>query len=800
MGITLSMKDKRHLPTVVVVFGATGDLMARKITPALFDLFTKGELPHMFRVVGVSRRAWKTEDFREHVENILKNHVKDDSHKVLIRKFTNFFFYNQGKFEVRRDYDALARDMGYIDEEWKVCSNKLFYLAVPPEHYKTILTSLHDSHLTDPCSPEEGWTRVLVEKPFGKDLKTARELDFLLGKLFKEEQIYRIDHYLGKEMLQNIITFRFANNFLEKSWSGDFIKRIDIRLLESLGVEKRGSFYDGLGALRDVGQNHLLQMLALVTMENPQAFTAHAIRTGRARTLATLKLPTTQDVQKGTIRAQYDGYRKIEGVDSKSQKETYFKVKAELTNPRWQGVPIYLSSGKKFPTPVKDITVTFRHATPCLCPPGNHLQNKVIFSLEPEEQITIQFSSKVPGLTMKTRGRSFNFLYRTRELRTQYVEEYEKLLLDCILGDQTLFVSTEEVDHMWQYTDAIVDGWQKGNVLLKTYKPNTFDIADELTEEEKGTSSIFEQVARGIPHAVGIIGLGKMGEGIAKQLGEKGWDVVAYNRTQSVYENLESYNITGTSSLVEFVKKLPTPRVVWTMLPSGAVTETMLFDKKEGLINYLEKGDIVIDAANAFYKDSIRYSKLLSKKGIKFVDVGVSGGPSGARRGASLMVGGERETFELLLPLFEAVAVPRGVAFFPGVGAGHFVKMVHNGIEYGMMQAIAEGFSVLKKSPYKLDLSGITDIYNHGSVIESRLITWLKEAFDLYGENLREISGTVAHTGEGKWTVETAASLGLKAKIIEEALKFRIDSEKNPSYTGKVLSALRNRFGGHSAK
>ena len=255
----------------------------------------------MFRVVGVSRRAWKSDDFRLHVEKILHDHVKDETQKGLIPKFINLFFYNQGKFESRRDYDALARDMGYIDQEWKVCSNKLFYLAVPPEHYKTILTYLHDSHLTDPCSPEEGWTRVLVEKPFGKDLQTARELDFLLGKLFKEEQIYRIDHYLGKEMLQNIITFRFANNFLEKSWDGDSIERIDIRLLESLGVEKRGSFYDGLGALRDVGQNHLLQMLALITMENPQAFTAHAIRTSRARVLSTVKLPTVMEVKSGTI-------------------------------------------------------------------------------------------------------------------------------------------------------------------------------------------------------------------------------------------------------------------------------------------------------------------------------------------------------------------------------------------------------------------------------------------------------------------------------------------------------------------
>jgi len=831
--------NKFNIPTVIVVFGATGDLMARKIAPALFNLFIKGELPKMFRVIGVSRRNWNHDSFRQHVEAILQNHVDRLDKKArpsdaspdgdpptsldealragagaaVIPQFIRYFFYHQGHFEERKDYDGLAREMGLVDTEWKVCSNKLFYLAVPPENYKTILTFLHESHLTDPCppslrsgagrracSPEEGWTRILVEKPFGKDLPTARELDKLLGTLFKEEQIYRIDHYLGKEMLQNIITFRFANNFLEESWSGDFIERIDIRLLESIGVEKRGAFYDGLGAFRDVGQNHLLQMLALVTMENPRAFTAHAIRANRARTLSTLQIPSFEEVRRGTVRAQYSGYQAIPGVSKGSIRETYFKVRATLVSPRWQGVPVYLSSGKKFPHAVKDITVTFRHPTPCLCPPGDHVQNKVIFSLEPEEQITIQFSAKVPGLAMKTRERSFDFLYRSREARTQYVEEYEKLLLDCILGDQTLFVSTPEVDSMWRFTDRVVEAWEKNAVPLKTYPPNSFAISEELTSEE--VSSIKYQVSGKTNQTVGVIGLGKMGASIAKQLSEKGWNVVAYNRTQSIYETLERYSIQGTKSIAEFVETLPRPRVIWVMLPAGKVTGEVLEGRegKDGLVGLLDKGDIVVDAGNSFYKDTIRRAALLKKKGVKFVDVGISGGPTGARRGASLMIGGTRETFESLKRLFQSIAAPRGVAFFPGVGAGHFVKMIHNGIEYGMMQALAEGFTVLKKAPYKLDLTRVADVYNHGSVIESRLITWIQEAFAVYGENLRGVSGTVSHTGEGKWTVETAKELKLKLKIIEEALKFRIGSEKNPSYMGKVLSALRNRFGGHAAR
>jgi glucose-6-phosphate 1-dehydrogenase len=787
------MSDKRHLPTVIVVFGATGDLMARKITPALFDLFIKGELPRMFRVIGVSRRKWSHDDFRSHVEKILHGHVDRLDEKALISKFVSLFFYHQGTFEERNDYTKLAHDMGYIDQEWKVCSNKLFYLAVPPEHYKTILRYIHDSHLTDPCSPEEGWTRVLIEKPFGKDLESARELDHLLGTLFKEEQIYRIDHYLGKEMLQNIITFRFANNFMEKNWNGDFIERIDIRLLESLGVEKRGAFYDGLGAFRDVGQNHLLQMLALVTMENPQAFTAHAIRAGRARLLSYLKMPTFDDIQKGTIRGQYKGYRSIDGVLPRSTKETFFKVTAELMNPRWKDVPIYLVSGKKFPVAKKDITITFRHTSPCLCPNGEHVQNKVRFTLEPEEQITIDFFSKEPGLSMKINKRSFDYLYRPKEQRRQYVEEYEKLLLDCILGDQTLFVSTDEVDTMWQFTDAVVNAWEKKAVPLEVYDPHSFAITEKkvMREEihEKGT----------LPKTIGIIGLGKMGSGIAKQLSEKGWNVHAFNRTQTVAETLIPYGITCHKTIADLIRNLPKPRIVWLMVTAGEGTEEILFGKGN-LASNLSKKDIVIDAANGFYKDAVKRSNKFKKKGITFIDVGFSGGPEGARRGGSLMVGGNEKTFQKLKFLFESVAVPRGVAFFPGIGAGHFIKMIHNGIEYGMMQAIAEGFTVLHKSSYKLDVSSIANIYNHGSVIESRLIAWLNEAFDLYGNSLDEISGTVAHTGEGKWTVETAREMNIKTKVIQEALQFRIDSEKNPSYTGKVLSALRNRFGGHSTK
>ena len=298
---------------------------------------------------------------------------------------------------------------------------------------------------------------------------------------------------------------------------------------------------------------------------------------------------------------------------------------------------------------------------------------------------------------------------------------------------------------------------------------------------------------------IGIVGLGKMGAGIARHLHEQGFEVIGFNRSPEIRETLAQEGISTVGTLEELVEALPVPRTVWLMVPAKKPTEDILF-AKDGLVRLLSKGDTVIDGGNAFYKDTIANGKKLAKYGIRFMDVGFSGGPGGARNGGCLMIGGDDKLFKEYEPLFAALAAPDAYRFFKGVGAGHFVKMVHNGIEYGMMQALAEGFAVLKKSPYKLDLKKVAEIYDNKSVIESRLTRWMKDAFDTYGSDMKGVSGTVAHTGEGQWTVETAKALKVEAPIIAGSLKFRKDSKKKPSYTGKLLSALRNQFGGHSIK
>ncbi len=303
---------------------------------------------------------------------------------------------------------------------------------------------------------------------------------------------------------------------------------------------------------------------------------------------------------------------------------------------------------------------------------------------------------------------------------------------------------------------------------------------------------------------IAIIGLGKMGKGLARQLLEKGWEVHGMNRSQDIVEELASEGMKKLHSL-EDIAQIPTPRVVWLMLPAkGGVIDEQLFGNEAsgttGLAQILESGDMIIDGGNSNFKETIERGKKLAEINpeIGFMDVGVSGGPEGARNGACCMIGGSDEAFAYCKDVFEAISLPGGFSHFTGIGAGHFVKMVHNGIEYGMMQAIGEGFGVMKDTPYySLDLKEVARIYQHGSVIESRLVGWMGQAFEDWGVDLATISGEVAASGEGEWTVDTAKEMGLEIPVIEESLRFRERSQGNPSYIGKAVSAQRGQFGGH---
>ena len=439
--------------------------------------------------------------------------------------------------------------------------------------------------------------------------------------------------------------------------------------------------------------------------------------------------------------------------------------------------------------------MTFKHANPCLCPPGAHIKNRLIFHLGPREGITIQFWAKKPGLKLELEERTFEFLFRDKRRNLQYIEEYEKLLLDCIAGDQTLFVSTEEVRAMWKFIDPIVCAWQKNEVPLRHYAPGTNQPLTESTKlvENNAAKPPAGSGPAALRKEIAVIGLGKMGANFARNLRDHGWRVLGFNRTADVTRAISGEGIEGVYALSDLKEAMAGPRIVWLMLPAGAATDEMIFDKG-GLVSVLYPGDIIVDGANALYKDSARRYVKLKRHKLHFVDVGFSGGPGGARGGGCLMVGGSRELFERLEPLYRDAAAPNAYAHFEGAGAGHFVKLVHNAIEYGMLQAIAEGFSVLKKSPYKIDLKRVAEVYNRRSVVESRLIYWLAEGFEKFGETLEDVGGSVKYSAE---VLATIKSQGVPVPIIEGAFKFRKKSETAPSYTGKVLNAIRNQFGGH---
>lgn len=457
-------------PTIVVIFGATGDLSIRKLIPSFFHLYIKGMLPNNFTIMAFSRRPMEDDEYRAFIKNELKKRKIKGIRGAVFEKFLKCVTYQQGQFDDAQSYKNLKKRLVAQDtQKFKRCSNKLFYLAVPPDLYQTILKNLSYYGLTIACSDGEGWTRILIEKPFGRDAESAKKLDQMLGKLFREEQIFRIDHYLAKETLQNILMFRFSNMLFEPIWNKDFIEKVEIKIHEKLDLEGRGAFYDNIGALRDVGQNHMLRMLALIAMENPLSLETGAIRSERCKVMKSLRTIEGSDVKGSTVRAQYVGYTREPSVAKNSKTETYFRIKTFVDNKRWKGVPFYLESGKAMKEGRAEILVYLKESGSYLCPGqgGCDFQNVIAFNIQPEEGISIRFWAKKPGLVTALEPRELSFAYNELRSGEQTVDAYERVLFDCINGDQTFFTSTEEVMASWKFVTPIIEGWKKSR--LYTY-------------------------------------------------------------------------------------------------------------------------------------------------------------------------------------------------------------------------------------------------------------------------------------------------------------------------------------------
>ena len=475
---------------LIVIFGASGDLTERKLIPAIFNLFRKNLLPEKYAILGVGRSNYSNEEFRNKVVST-NTHLSSSS--VDLERFAALIHYQSIDTSSAEDYNVLSSRIATLCQEVSIGMNVIFYLSVPPKLYPVIPKYLAAVGLND---EEDGWKRLIIEKPFGYDLESAQALNSSLLEDYNESQIYRIDHYLGKETVQNLLVTRFSNSIFEPLWNRNYVHRIEITSAEHVGVEKRGGYYDGAGAMRDMVQNHLLQLIALVAMEPPVNSDADSIRNEKLRVFQSIRPMDKEDVRNNVIRGQYIqskikgeeviGYREEEGVNPDSKTETFVAMKFFIDNWRWAGVPFYIRSGKNLPTRVSEVVIHFKphHHRIFRDDVGVNSQNMLVIRIQPDEGILIKFGMKVPGAGFEVNNVNMDFLYSN--LTDAYVPDaYERLLLDCMQGDATLFARGDSVEAAWKFIDPILNIWKENpDIPIYGYPAGTWgpEGVDELIE------------------------------------------------------------------------------------------------------------------------------------------------------------------------------------------------------------------------------------------------------------------------------------------------------------------------------
>ncbi len=482
-------------PCLMVIFGATGDLSGRKLLPALYNLSKQRLLPAGFAVVGAAIDDLTDDSFRKHAsEKIAEFSRTQPIDQRVLDAFLQSCFYVKVDFGKLDDFKALQRRLTELDSTRHVSGNRMFYCATPPPTYETIVEQLKAAGMT----AGTGFHRIVVEKPFGSDLKSARELTAILQGVFHEDAVYRIDHYLGKETVQNILAFRFANSIFEPVWNSNLIDSVQITVAEEIGVEGRGAYYDKAGALRDIVQNHALQLLALVAMEPPLAFEANAVRDEKVKVLRAIRPISDEEVARWTVRGQYakgwvlgqqvPGYRDEKNIAPGSLTETFATLKLEVDNWRWANVPFYIRAGKRMPKRVTEIRIQFKrppHMT--FGPDATHEldPNAITLRIQPEEGISLRFGAKVPSAGLRIRSVTMDFQYMTAFL-VETPEAYERLLLDCMIGDPTLFTRADEVEAAWKLIDPIEAAWRDDRPQLAMYPGGTWGppAADRLIQQD----------------------------------------------------------------------------------------------------------------------------------------------------------------------------------------------------------------------------------------------------------------------------------------------------------------------------
>jgi glucose-6-phosphate 1-dehydrogenase len=476
-------------PCALVIFGATGDLTKRKLVPSLMGLAKDGLLPPGFAVVGFARRPWTDESFRTELADGVRLFGRPDTGGHF-DALADAFTFHQADFGDQAGYVALKQKLDHLDLQRGTGGNRLYYLATPPSSYSAILQNLAATGLSkekDGC-----FARVIVEKPFGHDVATAVALNEQVRAAFRERQVFRIDHYLGKETVQNILALRFANGIFEPLWNEKFVDHVQITVAESIGVGSRAGYFEESGIIRDMIQNHLMQVLTLVAMEPPAALTADGVRDEKVKVLKAIRSFRPDEIDDATVRAQYSrgsfggedvkGYREEDGVDRESVTETYAAVRLHVNNWRWARTPFVLRSGKRLPRRVTEVAIHFKHPPHLLFEGGKPLlPNVLLLRIQPDEGVALRFGAKVPGPDMRVRDVRMDFRYGTA-FGGETADSYERLLLDAMLGDGTLFARADEVEEAWRIVDSIVAGWKQSPRRPDEYVAGTWgpERADEL--------------------------------------------------------------------------------------------------------------------------------------------------------------------------------------------------------------------------------------------------------------------------------------------------------------------------------
>jgi len=471
-------------PGTIVILGATGDLTKRKLIPSLYNLFRQGLLSPDFKIVAFARRPKDDEIFRNDMKQALNTFVGDIGDDATLKRFLSSIHYHRGDFNEVEPHVELEHFISSLEKERGIPANRLFYLSTPPSTYKTIIKNLGKAGLND---EKNGWTRIIIEKPFGHDLQTAIDLSKTVSRVFHEDQVYRIDHYLGKETVQNILVFRFANGIFEPIWNRRYIDHVQITVSETLGVEGRGNFYEETGITRDIVQNHALQLFTLFAMEPPAAFDSNAVRDEKVKVLKAVKELRSKDVDNMVVRGQYasgslmgenlPGYKEEEGVSTDSTTETYVAANFFIDNWRWADVPFYIRAGKRLPKRITEIAIHFKNAPLQMFSERDRSQvgsNVLALRIQPDEGISLRFDSKVPGPSSMIRPVTMDFRYGT-SFGEKPPDAYERLLLDALLGDSTLFTRSDENQMAWHLLEPIFERWrEQGQVTLPQYQIGTW--------------------------------------------------------------------------------------------------------------------------------------------------------------------------------------------------------------------------------------------------------------------------------------------------------------------------------------